>query len=78
MAKTTVNLDDDLLRAAKKHAIDEGTTLGKLIERGLRTVVSTSSQPKHPPLDLPVFDGGGKTLVDLTDRNALYDAMDGR
>jgi hypothetical protein len=29
----------------------------------------------HPPLDLPSFNSGGY-LVDITDRNAMYDAMD--
>ena len=34
--KTTVEIDDDLLRAAKRAAIDEGVTLRQLIEDGLR------------------------------------------
>ena len=76
MAKTTVNLDDDLLRAAKKHAVDEGTTLGRLIERGLRTVVGEAAAPEEQPLELPAFDGGGRTLVDLTSRDSIYDAID--
>ncbi len=35
--KTTVEIDDDLLRAAKKAAIDDGVSLKQLIEEGLRT-----------------------------------------
>lgn len=34
--KTTVEVPDDLLKAAKKAAIDEGITLRELIEDGLR------------------------------------------
>jgi hypothetical protein len=34
--KTTVEIDDELLKAAKKAAIDEGVTLRELIEDGLR------------------------------------------
>ena len=34
--KTTVEIDDALLKAAKKAAIDEGVTLRQLIEEGLR------------------------------------------
>lgn len=34
--KTTVDIDPDLLKAAKKRAIDEGTTFRAIVERGLR------------------------------------------
>ncbi len=34
--KTTVEIDDELLKAAKKAAIDEGVTLRELLEDGLR------------------------------------------
>lgn len=35
--KTTVEIADDLLRAAKKAANDEGVSLNQLIDEGLRT-----------------------------------------
>jgi hypothetical protein len=31
--------------------------------------------PDQPPLELPSFNSGGY-LVDITDRNAMYDALD--
>ena len=34
--KTTVEIDDDLLKAAKKAAIDEGVTFRELLEDALR------------------------------------------
>lgn len=34
--RTTLNIDDDLLKAAKIAAIQEGTTLTALVEEGLR------------------------------------------
>lgn len=43
--KTTVDIDDDLLKAAKKRAIDEGTTLRALLERGLRHALIVSTSP---------------------------------
>jgi hypothetical protein len=37
--KTTVEIPDSLLRAAKRQALRERTTVRALIERGLRTVL---------------------------------------
>jgi hypothetical protein len=37
---------------------------------------SAESEPRPLP-PLPVFDGG-RLLVDVTDREALYDVLDGR
>jgi Bacterial antitoxin of type II TA system, VapB len=45
--KTTVNLPDELLRAAQELARREGTTLRNLIETGLRTVVNQRSSQSH-------------------------------
>lgn len=39
MAKTTVELPDELLRQAKSLAVEQRTTLRALVERGLRAVV---------------------------------------
>jgi hypothetical protein len=48
----------------------------KLIETALRLLLRSQRKREIPP-DLPKFDGGG-TLVDIADRDALYDAMEGR
>lgn len=42
--KTTVEIDDELLKAAKRAAVDEGTTLRCLIEEGLRNRVALSNR----------------------------------
>ncbi len=42
--KTTVEIDDALLKAAKRAAVDEGTTLRTLIEEGLRNRVALSDR----------------------------------
>jgi hypothetical protein len=41
--KTTVEIDDDLLRAAKRAAIDEGVTLRQVIEDALRARLEPSA-----------------------------------
>ncbi|MGH9418191.1 MAG: hypothetical protein ACRD01_16335 [Terriglobales bacterium] len=48
--KTTVDIDPDLLRSAKKVAIDRGCTLRELMEQGLRQVVAS---PKIVPESAP-------------------------
>jgi len=53
--KTTLDLDDALLRTAKKAAIDRGTTLKGLVEVALRRELSA---PKQKPLRILSVPGG--------------------
>lgn len=76
--KTTLNLDDELLRKAKRQAAARGTTLTAVVEEGLRTVTSTPPEPVRFELSLPIVRGDGLPRVDPADRSALYDVMDGR
>jgi hypothetical protein len=46
------------------------------VEAALRLMLRRKRNPP-PLLPLPVFNSGGE-LVDIADRNALYDAMEGR
>lgn len=46
--RTTVQIDDDLLRDLKEHAYREGTSLAKLINRVLRRGMSASQQANKP------------------------------
>ena len=40
--KTTIEISDALLDAAKRHAGEKGTTLRALVETGLRTVLDSA------------------------------------
>jgi hypothetical protein len=79
--RTTIRLDDNLLRQAKIEAARRGETLTGLIERGLRLVLARP-RPSRPRqrITLPVCTAGGGTLpgVDLNDSAALLDLMEGR
>lgn len=76
--KTTLNLNDELLREAKKRAADEGTTLTHVVEQGLRAVLNDEEPPAEPYVfSFPTVDGG-ELMVDPADRDALYDLMEGR
>ena len=75
--ETTLDLDAGLLREAKKRAADEGTTLTDIVERALRTALE-APEPREPYIfDFPTVHGG-RPLVDVADRDALYDLMEGR
>jgi len=77
-AKTTLNLDDGLLREAKKRAAQEGTTLTQVVEDALRAAL-TATPPERPyEFRFTIVDGGGPPLADVADRDALYDLMEGR
>ena len=47
MMKTTICIDDDLMRELKQRAQDEGVSLTKLINRLLRIGLLSSSRPSR-------------------------------
>jgi len=74
--RTTLNLPDALVEAAKAKASAEGRTLTSLIEEGLRAVLGTP-RSGATPIALPAFgDPVDRFLVDLGDRDALWAALD--
>jgi hypothetical protein len=78
--RTTVRLDDDLLRQAKALAARTGRTLTAVIEDGLRQVLARHRrrQEERPSVALPTFKGKGlRPGVDLDDTAGLLDILDG-
>lgn len=75
--KTTLNLDDELLRRGKRLAAERGTTLTALVEAALRAELAGPA--RRPPfvLHLPTERGDRPPPVDPADRDALYDLMEG-
>jgi len=79
--RTTVRLDDGLLREAKAEASRQGKTVTALIEHGLRTVLAGSrGRKRRARVTLPVSraTGGTRAGVDLDDSSAVLDRLDGR
>ena len=74
--KTTLNIDDTVMAELKREAARQGRTMSELVETALRGLFQSRKKPKALP-PLPTFDSGG-ALVDIADRDALYQAMEGR
>jgi hypothetical protein len=78
--RTTLNLDDDLLRDAKRLAAERGTTLTALMEDALRVVVRRVEKPtprKRPKLPTSGIPGAGfMPGVDLDNNAATLDLME--
>ena len=76
--KTTLNIDDTVMARLRRESARSGRTMSQLVEAALRLLLH--SPRKKPPTKLaplPYFRGG-KPLVDIADRKALYRAMGGR
>ena len=74
--KTTVELPDELLVAAKKHAAESRSTLRALIERGLRRELRGSGRGRSADrsgIRWVTVDGGLPPGVDLDDRASMSD-----
>ncbi len=76
--KTTLNIDDTVMARLRRESVRQGRTMSELVEAALRLLFQSGKPTRKKKLaPLPCFHGG-KPLVDIADRNALYDAMEGR
>ena len=74
--KTTLNIDDSVMVELKREAARQGRTMSEMVESALRLLLR--SQRKREKIEaLPTFHSGG-ALADIADRDALYQAMEGR
>jgi hypothetical protein len=74
--KTTLNIDDIVMAELKREAARQGRTMSDLVESALRLLLR-SQRKQEKIVALPSFHSGG-ILVDIADRDALYQAMEGR
>ncbi len=74
--KTTLNIDDTVMAELKRQAARQKRTMSELVEMALRMLFQ-SAKKREKISPLPIFRSGG-ALVDIADRNALYQAMEGR
>jgi hypothetical protein len=80
--RTTIELNDELFRQAKRKAAAEKITLRELVERALRLHLEGRDPRAGYRLALVPFRGrglqDGVSPEDLADRDRLLDLMEGR
>lgn len=74
--KTTLNIDATVMARLKREAARQSRTMSEMVETALRLLLREQPPRAEIPA-LPTFHGGG-TFVDIADRDALYQAMEGR
>ncbi len=77
--RTTLNLDDDLIKAAKDKAHTEGTTLTSVIEQALRAALTAARQepPVRERYKVPVISTGPMMPgADLDDSAGLLEILE--
>lgn len=75
--KTTLNIDDTVMDRLRREAARSGRTMSELVESALRGLLDARPEDPAELEPLPSFDSAG-ALVDISDREALYRAMEGR
>jgi len=75
-----VNIQDELLRKAKRLALERHETLGRIIEDALRRCLLQSHRvSRTKPTRLPTFKGKGlQPGVDMDNTAGLLDVMEDR
>jgi hypothetical protein len=72
--KTTLTIPDRVFAEIKREAARQHSTISAVVEAALRMYLQRGKdQPQ--PLEIPTFDGG-RLLVDVSDREKLYDLFD--
>lgn len=76
--RTTINLDDQLLKQAKAQAAASGVTLGRLIENALReSLVRRETLEKRGRVRLITMQGTGtRPGIDLDNSQSLLEIME--
>ena len=76
--KTTLNIDDHVMRRLREEAARRRTTISELVEAALRRIladVSHGDDKGNARPVLPAWRSGG-ALVDVSNRAELYSAME--
>lgn len=74
--RTTISLDEALLKQARRVALDRGISLNELVVVALRVELNRTKPGHKMRIELPTFKGRGlRPGVDLDDSAALEEIM---
>ena len=75
--RTTIRINDGLLKRAKKQTAEEGRTLTSLVEDGLTLILSKPKTSRRKRVELQVSKASGGVLpgVDLNRSSDLEEVM---
>ncbi len=75
--RTTIRINENLLKRAKKLAADEGRTLTSLVEDGLALILAKPKAKRRERVELPVSKATGGVIpgVDLNRSSDLEEVM---
>ena len=77
--RTTLRIDDALLRRVKRVAAETGQTLTAIVEDALREALARRARTSEAPTKLTTVSGEGLAPgLSLDDTGQLLDAMDSR
>jgi hypothetical protein len=71
--RTTLDLDDRLLKQAKREALERGETLTKFVEGAIRSRLAEPAQLPPFRLELLTKRGEARPGVDWDDRDSIYE-----
>ncbi|OGQ08251.1 MAG: hypothetical protein A3I69_05650 [Deltaproteobacteria bacterium RIFCSPLOWO2_02_FULL_40_36] len=79
MKRATLLLEDAIYRRAKALSKQRGVTLKEILNDLLRKALNYSFSPStSPKFKIPLYQGSGpRKGIDISDRNSLYDLMEG-
>jgi hypothetical protein len=76
--KTTLNIDAELMILAKRSAVERGVTITQVVEEALAAALLRRGRDVRFELRWDPVRGRRPPTVDLADREALFDLMEGR
>lgn len=77
MKRTTLKIEDSILRRLKKQAAEEGRSFQEVANRLLRKALA-AGQHADFKLELKGWNASLQPGADILDRDKLFDLMDGR
>jgi plasmid stability protein len=78
VTRTTLAIDDDVLRQIKERAAREGRTFQDVANELFRQALTRRPLRPRTKLKLQGWQAAERPGVDLLDRDKLFDLMDGR